>query len=403
MRADAVRAWAAAMLLWLGCGLCQSSVAGVAAAPTDAASGVDDPRAWLARTDQALATRNYRGVFVHEYAGETEILRIVHRAGPDGLYERLQSLDGSGREFIRRGNQLFCYLPDRRMVLVEHGPDAGSLMTGLPNVPATLAGQYEVRQLARTRVSGRIARVIAIEPMDQLRYGYRVWIDEATAMPLKMQLRERRGRVLEQIVFTSLELPAHIAASELAPSIDARGYRWVDQQDVAASAAPGLGISWQAGALPPGFHMTAAARQMMPGGVAEHLVFSDGLASVSVFVQPAGQGGQQSSSDDTASLGTSSAYSTLIPGYRVTVVGEVPPATVRAVAEAIRSAGPPLGADGAFAAGASAQPAAGFPGPLAPLTAPLTMGPGDSGLRIPVPSLGFEGARAAWDGAGHRR
>ena len=334
-----------------------ASTAGPSAGPTmsdsagaAAAISADDPRSWLARTDEALSTRNYRGVFVHEYAGQTETMRVVQRVGPEGLSERLQSMDGSGREFIRRGNQLLCYLPDRHMVLVEHSAGSGLLLGGLPSLEAALTGEYIVTQVARTRVSGRTARVIGIEPRDQLRYGYRVWIDEATAMPLRMQLRDARGHTLEQIVFTDLVLPAHISAAELAPGVDARSYRWV-QQDVPSPSgagvgegAPALAISWQASALPPGFRMTASARQMLPGGPAEHLVFSDGLASVSVFVQARkssnGTPTPGSSHDDAASLGTSSAYSTAVAGYRIIVVGEVPPRTVRQIAQAIRAAVP---------------------------------------------------------------
>jgi len=95
----------------------------------------DAPLDWLARTDQALATRNYEGVFVHAYAGETETLRVIHRVAADGVSERLLSMDGSGREFIRKGSQLTCYLPDKRTVLVEKSSDAGLLLGSLPRRP----------------------------------------------------------------------------------------------------------------------------------------------------------------------------------------------------------------------------------------------------------------------------
>lgn len=343
----------AAALLW-GAGqqaALSADVSPTATAPAAASPGVDDPRSWLARTDQALATRNYRGVFVHEHGGETETLRVVQRVGPEGVSERLQSMDGSGREFIRRDNQLLCYLPDRHMVLVERSAGSGLLLGAISSLQAALSGQYLVRQVARTRVSGRTARVIDIGPRDQLRYGYRVWIDEATAMPLRMQLRDAPGHTLEQIVFTDLSLPAHISRAELAPSVDARNYRWV-QQDVPAPAGndiPGLDMSWQTDALPPGFRMTANARQMLSGGPAEHLVFSDGLASVSVFVQARRSNGSaalMSSQDDAVTLGTSSAYATAVQGYRITVVGEVPPQTVRQIARSMRAALPPAAADG---------------------------------------------------------
>ena len=329
----AARQPGAAARLWAA-GSCAALLASAAAATAD-----DDPSDWLARTDRALATRNYEGVFVHEHAGETETLRVIHRVGSEGVSERLLSMDGSGREFIRKGSQLTCYLPDQRTVLVERTSDAGLLLGSLPRIDATSAGLYQISELQTTRVSGRDARVIAVTPKDQMRYGYRVWIDEATAMPLKTQLRDSRGQVLEQIVFTDLRLPAHIADGELEPAVDARNYRWV--QHVADPAdGRGVGVSWEASVLPPGFHMTVSARQVLHSGPVEHLVFTDGLASVSVFVEIGRERRTEQVADDAATIGSSSAYSTIVQGYRVTAVGEVPPDTVRAIAQSIRTAGP---------------------------------------------------------------
>jgi sigma-E factor negative regulatory protein RseB len=303
----------------------------------------DDPRDWLARTDEALSNRNYEGVFVHEHAGETETLRVIHRVDGEGISERLLSMDGSGREFIRKGEQLICYLPDQHVVLVEKAPDAALLLTGLPRIDASAAGQYGITELPRTHVSGRDARLIEIAPTDQLRYGYRVWIDEGTAMPLKTQLRDSHGGVLEQIIFTSLRMLAHIPKAELEPAVDAHGYRWIRRESEPVDSSA-LTVSWEANTLPAGFHMTASARQMLPSGPVEHLVFSDGLASVSVFVEMGRAGAGAAHDDDSATLGTSSAYSTVAKGYRVTAVGEVPPETVRVIARAMHNAGPEGGA-----------------------------------------------------------
>jgi len=164
-------------------------------------------------------------------------------------------------------------------------------------------------------------------------------------MPLKTQLRDSHGGVLEQMVFTSLSLPAHIADAELETTIDARNYRWVRHDSEAIAHRHrhewlnrGEWPSWQTGVLPPGFRMLASSRQMLHGGPVQHLVFSDGLASVSVFIEhgPAGDGA--AAGEDIANLGTSSAYATIVQGYRVIAVGEVPPETVRAIAQSIRSA-----------------------------------------------------------------
>jgi sigma-E factor negative regulatory protein RseB len=329
----AVKRPTAAATLWAA-GSCLALLAGAANCGAE-----ETPADWLARTDRALASRNYEGVFVHEHAGETETLRVIHRVGSDGVSERLLSMDGSGREFIRKGSQLLCYLPDQRTVLVERASEARLLLGGLPHIDATSAGLYRISELQKMRVSGRDARVIAVTPMDQMRYGYRVWIDEATAMPLKTQLRNGQGQVLEQIVFTDLRLPAHIAKGELEPAVDARNYNWVQHLDDPMESH-GLSVSWEPSALPPGFRMTVSAWQVLHSGPVEHLVFSDGLAAVSVFVEIGrGQRAEQVS-DDAATIGSSSAYSTVVQGFRVTAVGEVPPDTVRAIAQSIRAPAP---------------------------------------------------------------
>jgi len=303
----------------------------------------DDARAWLARTDEALARRNYRGIFVHQYGEETETLQVIHRVASDGVSERLVSMDGSGREFIRRNGELSCYLPDQRTVLVLKSAQP-AVPLNVPQLDMQWSGQYDVRQVGTTRVSGHRTRVIAVTPYDALRYGYRLWIDDATAMPLKTQLRDSHGRVLEQILFTQLNLPVRIGDADLRPAVDARGYRRVRQQEASApqalplpTATP-LPLAWEVGSLPTGFRMTASGLQMLSSGPAQHLVFSDGLASVSVFIQPAHTRGNMHFSE-AATLGTSSAYSALVEGYRITAVGEVPPQTVRAIVQSMRGTG----------------------------------------------------------------
>lgn len=301
------------------------------------ARAADDPQFWLQRMEEALAARNYQGIFVHEHGGQTETLRIVHRARGGALGERIVSLDGSGREFIRRGSELVCYLPDQKTVLVEQAQDVGLLLGELRKLELAANGQYQLSELARTRISGRSARLIAVEPRDAFRYGYRLWIDERTAMPLKTQLLTGNGQVVEQIVFTELTLPQTIADAALEPEVDARNYRWLRHEVGTVEASTS---TWQARQLPPGFRMTAQSTQVLPGGKqpVTHLVYSDGLASVSVFVEEAvrtaGTAGESTSADQ-ARLGSSSAYSTVVQGYRITAIGEVPPDTVRAIAQSM--------------------------------------------------------------------
>jgi sigma-E factor negative regulatory protein RseB len=304
------------------------------------AASAEEPREWLERMNEALTSRNYEGEFVHESGGRMQTMRIVHRVQGGEVRERIASLDGSGRELIRRGAELTCYLPDQRTVLVEKRPSDGPLLGALPSFDADTSGVYEIRGGARERLMRRMTRVIAVHPRDDFRYGYRLWIDEETAMPLKTQLCDARGNVIEQIKFSRLVLPRQIPDSAFQPQVATEGFRWLRAESAPAQqGAPSM--LWSALRLPPGFKLTARSTQVLPGasGTVEHLVFTDGLASVSVFVEP------RLASDrpdrpmpGPARFGSSSAFSTVVEGERkLTVVGEVPPATAKFFATSVQS------------------------------------------------------------------
>jgi sigma-E factor negative regulatory protein RseB len=311
------------------------------------AAAAEEPTQWLERMNQALTTRNYDGTFSHWHGGKVEMLRIIHRVQDGAVSERLVSLDGSGREFIRRGPDLACYLPDKKTVLVEKRPADESLLGGFPAVNQESASFYDIQEVARTRLNRRDTRVITVSPKDEFRYGYRLWIDESTAMPLKTQLCDGRGRVIEQIVFASLTLSSRIPDSAFKPDVSTDGFQWLRNESAPAKEPPeNASLVWNALKLPPGFKMAARSAQVMPGSTdpVSHLVFSDGLASVSVFVEVETKTKEAADTEpvaeESARLGSSSVYSTVMGGRKVTAVGEVPPATVRSIASSFSSQGP---------------------------------------------------------------
>ena len=311
------------------------------------AVAAEEPTQWLQRMNQALTTRNYDGTFSHWHGGKVEMLRIIHRVQDGAVAERLVSLDGSGREFIRSGPDLVCYLPDKKTVLVERRPADESLLGGFPAVNPQTASFYDIREVARTRLNRRDTHVITVTPRDEFRYGYRLWIDESTGMPLKTQLCDGRGRVIEQIVFASLTLAARIPDSAFKPEVSTQGFQWLRNESAPAKEPPeNASLVWNALKLPPGFKMAARSAQVLPGSTdpVSHLVFSDGMASVSVFVEvetktrePADD---QTVTEESARLGSSSVYSTSMGGRKVTAVGEVPPETVRSIASSFSMQGP---------------------------------------------------------------
>jgi sigma-E factor negative regulatory protein RseB len=254
--------------------------------------------------------------------------------------ERLLSLDGSGREFIRTGTELACYLPDKRTVLVEKRSNQGLLLGGLPMLDGSASDVYEITALKRMRHMGREAQLIAVTPKDEFRYGYRLWIDESTAMPLRTQLCDSKGRVIEQVVFASLVLPSRIPDSAFKPDVSTEGFQWLRNggEPVLGEGAPAPAL-WSALKLPPGFRMSARGAQMMPGATdpVAHLVFTDGIASVSVFVESRLKSSVERPVSGTARVGSASAFSTVVDGHQVTAVGEVPPETVQFIAKSVKA------------------------------------------------------------------
>lgn len=313
--------------------------------------GSDDPRDWLQKMNHALATSNYDGTFFHLSEGRVETMRIVHRVRAGRVTERLQSLDGSGREFVRNNDELTCYLPDQHTVLVEPRPQNGPFLGSLPQFGAGVDEFYRIESLPAARILGRAARVIAVNPKDQFRFGYRLWLDEKTAMPLKTQLCDSRGQVIEQIFFARLEMPDAIPDGDLAPTVRTEGMRWVRQGPSNDTASPALS-AYRASELPPGFHLTVTGAQTIGGATvpASHLVYSDGLATVSVFVEA-----EPAHAPDTdahpstaeppmqglARVGSGFAFSTTVQGHQVTAVGEVPAQTVEFIAHSVKSDGAP--------------------------------------------------------------
>lgn len=298
-----------------------------------------EPKEWLERMNKALTSRNYVGVFTHVRGTRAETLRIIHRVRGRDVSERLLSLDASGREFIREGDELTCYFPDRRTVLVERRSPDGPLLGALPSLADGGDSKvYEIRGGERERMLGRTTRVVSLNPVDEYRYGYRLWIDEETSMPLKTQLCDQSGQVIEQILFSSIDLPERIPDSMFKPQVDASNYRWLRaDRRVAITAPPAL---WDAMRLPPGFRMASRANQTLPGSSepVAHLVFTDGVASVSVFVEPRKADAQ--AAEGPSRVGSSSAFTTVVDDHQVTVVGEVPPNTVKFIATQVKSTSP---------------------------------------------------------------
>jgi len=206
----------------------------------------------------------------------------------------------------------------------------------LPKDLDSISRYYLLEDVGDDRMTGFPARVIAITPRDRYRYGYRFWVDKDSAMLLKSDLTTVDGKPIEQVMFTRLSIGADISEDDLQPSMSGDGYEWSRQMDGGKHArSPDSSPGWVVRRLPDGFNLTHYQhRPMRKGrGDAQHMVFSDGLATVSVYIEDADK--IRDPLSGLSGMGAMNAYGTVIEGYQVTVVGEVPPATVEMVAGSV--------------------------------------------------------------------
>jgi sigma-E factor negative regulatory protein RseB len=309
-------------------------------------AGPDEARAWIGRMNEALSTRSYDGVFVHQVAGQREVLRIIHRLRDGRMAERLVSTDGSGREFVRDGTEWVAYFPDRRVAVKETRTRSYGFIATLKGLSEESDKYYAINSIGTQRLQGRLTQMISVEPRDALRYGYRFWLDQQNAMPIKTQLVSRAGEVIEEISFISLSLPTTIPDELLKPDVDTKGFRWMRRDVPAHSPAVKMTFVPRAELLPAGFRvrlLNPAEQQLQAKGPRTRFIVSDGIAWVSVFVELAdaeskatGEHGPAARPDGLVQMGASAAYVMRVENYRVTVVGEVPPITVRSIAEAVQ-------------------------------------------------------------------
>lgn len=300
-------------------------------------AGDREAREWLERMSHSLSTRNYEGRFFRVRDSRSEAMRIIHRVERGKVTERLVSLDGSGREYIRNEAEVICYLPDQRTVLVEKRPADGTLLKTVPVYNEQLEANYSIELGAAMKTLGRRTQLILVKPRDQFRYGYRLWLDEETAMPLKSQLCDRNGNVIEQLLFAELHFRDRIPADSLKPAVSADGFRWL-YQDAQQPRVRSASLTWNI-RPPAGFRLTAWRLQVMAGSSVpvQQLVYSDGLASVSVFIEP--RSPQTEAIRGLAKVGAAFAYSLDVDGHQITAVGEVPAATVQAIAAGVTKEG----------------------------------------------------------------
>ncbi|MDH3309604.1 MAG: MucB/RseB C-terminal domain-containing protein [Gammaproteobacteria bacterium] len=295
---------------------------------SSAAVAADPAHDWLMKINQAARTLDYDGIFVYQHESQLEAMRIIHKVENGSHRERLVSLNGAPREVIRNPREVICYWPDKNSVMVEfRKANSQTFPAILPERVQDLDEYYSIKLGNTERITGRLAQLVIVKPIDQYRYGYHLWADKETGLLLKADLLDTNGNILEQFMFTQISIGSTIPASALEPGVVSKGMVWHREEDNKATTTNKRG--WTATRLPKGFRLSAyISRQgLMRKRPVEHLVYTDGLAAVSVFVEKHAKGNKPFMLGPSR-MGAVNALGSRVNEYQIMTVGEVPAETI---------------------------------------------------------------------------
>lgn len=339
------RARDAALALAAVAGACSVGVAqtalspapGLSSGPVETAQPDRGIKEWLLRMHEASRRRAYIGTFVVSSGSSMASAKIWHICDGQNQMERVESLSGPPRSTFRRDDQVITFLPVSKHAVAERRESLGLFPNLLQSADSSIAQFYSARQAGHDRVAGFDADVVVLQPKDKLRYGYRVWSEKRTGLVVKLQTLDVDGRVLEQSAFSELQLDAPVNMSKLNQMMsNTEGYK-VDRPEMIKTTAAAEG--WVLKAPVAGFKAmscfkrpvsateTAAADNTM------QWIFSDGLASVSLFVELFDR--RQHGQEGLMVIGATQTITRRIGDWWLTVVGEAPAQTLAAFAQGL--------------------------------------------------------------------
>jgi sigma-E factor negative regulatory protein RseB len=285
---------------------------------------------WLLRMHEASRLRSYVGTFVvSSNAGSMSSARIWHACDGDLQIERVEALTGTRRSTFRRNEEVITFLPELRVARTEKRESLGLFPEVLKSGGNSIPEFYTARRLGEDRVAGFDADVVHLAPKDNLRFGYRVWSEKKTGLVIKTQTLDGDGGVLEQAAFSELQLDAPVRIEKLAQMMAVpEGWR-VERAEATKTTAASEG--WSLRAQVPGFRPTSCYKRPAEGVM--QWIFTDGLASVSLFVEAYDK--QRHQREGLLASGATHTLTQRVQDWWLTAVGEVPPQTLKAFAQSL--------------------------------------------------------------------
>lgn len=319
------------------CGLLAAASSWAGELATAEASAIN---AWLLRTHEASRQRAYTGTFVVSGGAKTASAKIWHICDGTQQMERVEPLSGPPRSTFRRNDQVITFYPESRIAVSENR-DAMGLFPNLLKSGESNPGEfYQLRHLGSERVVGVETDVVQLVPKDNARYGYRVWSEKRTGLVVQLQTLDTSGQVIEQSAFSELQLDAPVSMAKLSQMMAAtEGYR-VEVPPMQRTTPEAQGWSLRrpvAGFQPAGCYLRAVASPsngLHAAGQTFQWMFSDGLATVSIFVEPYDR--NRHTREGVSELsGATRTMTRHMEGWWLTVVGEVPATTLNNFSQAL--------------------------------------------------------------------
>jgi sigma-E factor negative regulatory protein RseB len=297
--------------------------------PVSAAGDPDEAYLWLQKIAAATHQLNYTGIFVYQRGTRVETSRITHLVDDSGEHAKLVAMDGSLRETYRVNDDVLCLLPDRKTALLDRTRAKKLFPAILPEQISSLKESYNAKLAGQGRVAGRDAQIVVLEPKDQFRYGHKFWADTRTGLLLRAAVWKDNDDMVDRFSFSDVSIGGAIDKAEVKPKLTGRKLVQSEPNEADGAIDPG----WKVNSVPPGFKEISAMKRLLPGGrtPVNHIVFSDGLAAVSVFIEPASENAARGLSH----RGALHVYTRTVADHDVKVLGEVPAVTVRQIADSV--------------------------------------------------------------------
>ncbi|MCC5811959.1 MAG: MucB/RseB C-terminal domain-containing protein [Ectothiorhodospiraceae bacterium] len=281
-------------------------------------------QALLKKMVDAAGTLAFTGTLVYGDANSLDAMEVV-RIGEEQR-ERIATLTGEHREMFRDSVRVSWLLPREKVLIVDQSEGQRRLTELTRDQIRELPRWYELRLKGVDRVAGRDARVVEVLPRDDYRYAYRLWLDRETGLLLRSQCHNSDQELLEHFMFVSLKLDKGQASEHIEYTIDHRGFKEMESEVESINESS---QEWHAADLPPGYRLLSAHLRSPPGSSesVQHYLYGDGLGAVSVYITAGGENGL----DGYSERGNTRMAGREHGDYHITVVGEVPRATVERV------------------------------------------------------------------------